>query len=103
MANVMVDPRQSAFNILTPKPAVIGHATSILVGRISAGCCSERGEKAVGRMVIKGTLRGEIRDERPFISYLPPLVVRRKGERGGRIHSADQLVSKPPYATAVRF
>ncbi|GBN53101.1 hypothetical protein AVEN_192133-1, partial [Araneus ventricosus] len=35
-------------NTLTPKPAITGHATSVLVGRISAGCSSERGEKAVG-------------------------------------------------------
>ncbi|GBO08227.1 hypothetical protein AVEN_45354-1 [Araneus ventricosus] len=43
------------FNTLTPKPAVTGHASSILVGRFSAGCYSERREKAVGRVVIKGT------------------------------------------------
>ncbi|GBM58847.1 hypothetical protein AVEN_261759-1 [Araneus ventricosus] len=63
----------SIFNTLTPKPAVTGHAISILVGRISAGFCSERGEKAVARVVIKGTLRVEMRDERPaiHISYHP--------------------------------
>ncbi|GBM38435.1 hypothetical protein AVEN_260814-1 [Araneus ventricosus] len=54
-------------NTLTPNPAVTGHATSILVGRISAGCCSERGDKAVGRVVIKGTLEGEMKGL-PFIS-----------------------------------
>ncbi|GBM05935.1 Elongation of very long chain fatty acids protein AAEL008004 [Araneus ventricosus] len=60
---------EDAFNTLTPKPAVTAHATSILVGRISTGCCSESREKAVGRVVIKGTLRGEVGDERPaFIS-----------------------------------
>ncbi|GBN60296.1 hypothetical protein AVEN_218214-1 [Araneus ventricosus] len=58
---------QITFNTLTPKPAVTGHATSILVGRISAGYCSERGEKAVGRVVIKGTLRVEMRDGKPAI------------------------------------
>ncbi|GBM65415.1 hypothetical protein AVEN_214887-1, partial [Araneus ventricosus] len=57
----------SSFNTLTPKSTVTGHATSILVGRISAGCCSERGEKAVGGVVIKGTLKGEMRGL-PFIS-----------------------------------
>ncbi|GBL83490.1 hypothetical protein AVEN_196344-1 [Araneus ventricosus] len=55
------------FNTLTPNPAVTGHATSILVGRIWVGCCSEREEKTMGRVVIKGTLRGEIRDERPAV------------------------------------
>ncbi|GBL81389.1 hypothetical protein AVEN_143686-1 [Araneus ventricosus] len=56
---VQVNKLRDLFNTLTPKPPVTGHATSILVGRISAGCCSESGEKAVGRVVIKGTL-GEI-------------------------------------------
>ncbi|GBM84511.1 hypothetical protein AVEN_147626-1 [Araneus ventricosus] len=46
---------------LTPKPAVTGHATSILVGRISAGYCSESGEKAIGRVVVKKPLGVEIR------------------------------------------
>ncbi|GBN34717.1 hypothetical protein AVEN_260912-1 [Araneus ventricosus] len=54
-------------NTLTPKPAVTGHTTSIILGRVLAGCCTERGEKAVGRVVIKGTLREEMRDERPAI------------------------------------
>ncbi|GBM32047.1 hypothetical protein AVEN_127385-1 [Araneus ventricosus] len=53
------------FNTLTPKPAVTSHATSILVGRISASCCSERREKAVGRVVIEGTLK-----EKAYHSYL---------------------------------
>nr|GBO41731.1 hypothetical protein AVEN_258610-1 [Araneus ventricosus] len=57
----------SSFNPLTPKPAITGHITSILVGRVSAGYCSESGEKAGGRVVIKGLLGVEIRDERPFI------------------------------------
>ncbi|GBM76310.1 hypothetical protein AVEN_214736-1 [Araneus ventricosus] len=48
-------------NTLTPKPAVTGLATFILVGRISAGCCSERGEKAVGRVAIKGNLKREMK------------------------------------------
>ncbi|GBM09334.1 hypothetical protein AVEN_135062-1 [Araneus ventricosus] len=51
------------FNPLTPKPAVTDHATSILVGRISAGYCFKSGEKAVGRV----GLGIEIRDERPSI------------------------------------
>ncbi|GBN83815.1 hypothetical protein AVEN_14635-1 [Araneus ventricosus] len=55
------------FNTLTPKPVVTGHSTSILVDRIPAGCCSERGEKADGRVVFKGTLRGVMRGL-PFIS-----------------------------------
>ncbi|GBO21054.1 hypothetical protein AVEN_204893-1, partial [Araneus ventricosus] len=38
----------STLNTPTPKPAVTGHATSILVGRISAGCCSERGRRQLG-------------------------------------------------------
>ncbi|GBN22246.1 hypothetical protein AVEN_261986-1 [Araneus ventricosus] len=59
--------RISVFNPLTPKPPGTGHATSILVGRLSAGCCSEREEKAVGRVVMKGTLRGEMKGL-PFIS-----------------------------------
>ncbi|GBM79076.1 hypothetical protein AVEN_183139-1 [Araneus ventricosus] len=54
-------------NTLTPKPAVTDHASSILVGRISADCYSERGAKAVGQEVIKGTLRGEMRDDGPDI------------------------------------
>ncbi|GBM29341.1 hypothetical protein AVEN_232524-1, partial [Araneus ventricosus] len=54
-------------NPLTPKPAVTVHATSILEGRISAGSCSESGEKAVGRVVIKGPLGIDTRDERPSI------------------------------------
>ncbi|GBL97031.1 hypothetical protein AVEN_254083-1 [Araneus ventricosus] len=58
------------FNSLTPKPAVLGHETSILVGRISAGYCSESREKAVGRMGIKGPLGVEIRDERPSIDII---------------------------------
>ncbi|GBM97007.1 hypothetical protein AVEN_57180-1 [Araneus ventricosus] len=48
-------------NTLTPKPAVTGHATSILVGRISAGCCSKRREKVVGRVVIKETFKEEMK------------------------------------------
>ncbi|GBO39870.1 hypothetical protein AVEN_153241-1, partial [Araneus ventricosus] len=52
---------------LTPKPAVTGHATSILVGRISAGYCSESGEKVVWGVIIKGPLGVETRDERPSI------------------------------------
>ncbi|GBM85478.1 hypothetical protein AVEN_93747-1 [Araneus ventricosus] len=55
------------FNPLTPKPAETDHATSILVERISAGCCSERGEKAVGRMALKGFPGVKIRDKRPSI------------------------------------
>ncbi|GBM87701.1 hypothetical protein AVEN_57219-1 [Araneus ventricosus] len=43
-------------NPLTPKPAVIGHAISILVGRISAGYCSESGEKAVGEWSLRDPL-----------------------------------------------
>ncbi|GBN22497.1 hypothetical protein AVEN_155387-1 [Araneus ventricosus] len=57
----------SVFNTLTPKPPGTGHATSIPVGRLSTGCCSEREEKAVRRVVIKGTLRGEMKGL-PFIS-----------------------------------
>ncbi|GBN89727.1 hypothetical protein AVEN_240222-1, partial [Araneus ventricosus] len=49
------------YNPLTTNPAVIGHDTSILVGRISAGCFSEREEMEVARMVIKGSLGEEIR------------------------------------------
>ncbi|GBM74769.1 hypothetical protein AVEN_225107-1 [Araneus ventricosus] len=58
-------------NTLTPNPAVTGHATSILVGQISAGCCCERREKAVGRVSIKGTLREEM-EGLPFISPTTP-------------------------------
>ncbi|GBM89514.1 hypothetical protein AVEN_15319-1 [Araneus ventricosus] len=54
-------------NPLTPKPTVAGHATSILVGRISGGGCSEWREKAVGRVIIKDPLWVEIEDERPAI------------------------------------
>ncbi|GBO28723.1 hypothetical protein AVEN_264875-1, partial [Araneus ventricosus] len=61
------------------------------------------GEKAVGRVVIKGTLRGEMRDERPSIHISHHLLGEEKGERGGRIHSTDQLVNKPPYTTVLRF
>ncbi|GBO09056.1 hypothetical protein AVEN_218331-1 [Araneus ventricosus] len=55
------------YNPLTPKPAVTGNANSILVLRISAGCRSEWGEKAVGGIIIKGPLWVEIGDERPAI------------------------------------
>ncbi|GBO19394.1 hypothetical protein AVEN_90086-1, partial [Araneus ventricosus] len=60
-ANDLMDliKKKLKFNTLTAKPPVTGHATSILVGRISAGCCSEMGEKAVGRVVIKGILKEE--------------------------------------------
>ncbi|GBN70986.1 hypothetical protein AVEN_172095-1, partial [Araneus ventricosus] len=67
----------SCFNTLTPKPAVTGHSTSILVGRISAGCCSERRRKSVGRVVIKGTLREEMKGL-PFIF----LTIRSESKRG---------------------
>ncbi|GBN70558.1 hypothetical protein AVEN_44970-1 [Araneus ventricosus] len=78
------------FNTLTPKPAVTVHATSILVGRISAGCFSEKGEKAAGRVGIKGTFRGEMKG---CHSYLPPSVVRRK--RGtGRTNPFHRSISK---------
>ncbi|GBN44519.1 hypothetical protein AVEN_275226-1 [Araneus ventricosus] len=60
-------PLGQRINNLTPKPAVTGHATSIPVSRISVGCCSERVEKAVGRVVIKVTLRGEMKGL-PFVS-----------------------------------
>ncbi|GBM31990.1 hypothetical protein AVEN_222320-1 [Araneus ventricosus] len=43
-------------NTLTPKPAVTGHATSTLVGRISVGCCSERGRRQLGEWSLKGPL-----------------------------------------------
>ncbi|GBO10906.1 hypothetical protein AVEN_259507-1, partial [Araneus ventricosus] len=43
----------TTLNTPTPKPSVTGHATSTLVGRISAGCCSERKEKAVERVYIR--------------------------------------------------
>ncbi|GBM46053.1 hypothetical protein AVEN_164064-1 [Araneus ventricosus] len=98
---MFVIPLSTSFiNTLTPKPAVNSHETSILMGRISARYCSERGEKAnntathlcrrdhahrqrrekaVGRVVIKGTLNGEMRDGRPAIT---PPVVRRKGGTG---------------------
>ncbi|GBM41872.1 hypothetical protein AVEN_8541-1 [Araneus ventricosus] len=75
-------PLRCVFNPLTHNPAVTDHATSILVGRISAGYCSESGEKAVGLVVTKGTLRGEIRDERPSIHIFHHPVVRRKVEMG---------------------
>ncbi|GBO43031.1 hypothetical protein AVEN_220292-1, partial [Araneus ventricosus] len=65
--NIARSHTQVCINPLTPKPAVTGHATSIVVGRISAGCRPERWEKAVGRLVIKGPLGVEIRDERPSI------------------------------------
>ncbi|GBM85482.1 hypothetical protein AVEN_129609-1 [Araneus ventricosus] len=63
-------------NTLTPKPPLSDHATSILVGRISADFCSEKGEKAVGR-VVQGTLMGEMKGL-PFI-YPPPVVRRKEG------------------------
>ncbi|GBO18003.1 hypothetical protein AVEN_17505-1, partial [Araneus ventricosus] len=53
-------PKARCFNPLTPKTAVTGHTTSILVEQISACYCSESGEKVVG-------LGEEIRDERPSI------------------------------------
>ncbi|GBN17860.1 hypothetical protein AVEN_142354-1 [Araneus ventricosus] len=68
-----------AINTLTPKLAVTGHTTSILAGRISIGCCLERGQKAVGRVVIKGTLRGEMKGL-PFIS--PTTRSEKKREKG---------------------
>ncbi|GBN66017.1 hypothetical protein AVEN_92767-1 [Araneus ventricosus] len=71
-------------NTLTPNPALTGHGTSILVGRISAGCCSEKGEKAVGRVVIKGSLRGEMKGL-PFISPTT-----RSGEK--RANGADESI-----------
>ncbi|GBN36127.1 hypothetical protein AVEN_151842-1 [Araneus ventricosus] len=73
-------------NTLTPKPPVTGHTTSILVGRISAGYCSLKGEKAVGRAVIKGTLKGEMRDERPPVGRI-------KGETG-RTNPFHRSISK---------
>ncbi|GBL71751.1 hypothetical protein AVEN_191020-1 [Araneus ventricosus] len=71
-------------NPLTPKPAVTGHTTSILVGRISAGCCSEWEEKAVEGVVIKGPLWVEIGDKRHaiHISHHPG----EKMKRDGQIH-----------------
>ncbi|GBN17286.1 hypothetical protein AVEN_9091-1 [Araneus ventricosus] len=79
-------------------PAVTDHATSVLVGRISDGYCSERGEKAVGRVVIKGSLGVEMRDERPSIHiFLTRSEAKRKN---GRIYFTYPLVNKPPYATA---
>ncbi|GBN44185.1 hypothetical protein AVEN_205717-1 [Araneus ventricosus] len=58
---------QIPFNPLTTKPAVTVHVTCKLVGRISAGHCSESGEKTVGQVVIKRVLVVERRDERPSI------------------------------------
>ncbi|GBN16784.1 hypothetical protein AVEN_231369-1 [Araneus ventricosus] len=55
-------------NTLTPKPAVTSHATSILVGQISAGCCSRKGGEGSWGVVIKGTLRGEMRG----MSFISP-------------------------------
>ncbi|GBM69635.1 hypothetical protein AVEN_17595-1 [Araneus ventricosus] len=52
-------------NPLTPKPAVTDHATSILVGRVSAGYCSESGRRQLGEWSLRDPLRVEIRDERP--------------------------------------
>ncbi|GBN46796.1 hypothetical protein AVEN_163416-1, partial [Araneus ventricosus] len=79
-------------NPLTPRTAVTAHASPILVGRISAGCRSEWGEKAVGGVVIKGPLWVEIGDERPafHISHQPE----EKMKRDGQIHFTDQLVNK---------
>ncbi|GBN16439.1 hypothetical protein AVEN_183889-1 [Araneus ventricosus] len=70
-------PQYVPINTLTPKPAVTGHTTSILVGRISAGCCSERGKKAVGRVAIKGTLRGEVKG----LQFISP-ITRSEEKRG---------------------
>ncbi|GBN44187.1 hypothetical protein AVEN_205719-1 [Araneus ventricosus] len=57
-------PQPSLLSELNPNPAVTGHVTCKLVGRISAGYCSESGEKAVGRVVINQVLEVERRDER---------------------------------------
>ncbi|GBO21658.1 hypothetical protein AVEN_132811-1 [Araneus ventricosus] len=72
------------FNTLTSIPAITGHATSILVGLISADCCSERGEKAVGQLVIKGTLRGEMKG----LSFISP-TTRSEEKRG---NGADESI-----------
>ncbi|GBM29961.1 hypothetical protein AVEN_225644-1 [Araneus ventricosus] len=70
------------YNPLTTSPAVIGHATSILVGRISAGCFSERRKKEVARVVIKGSRGGEIEIKgQPFKSSIT-----RSSKGGGRIN-----------------
>nr|GBN98525.1 hypothetical protein AVEN_13332-1 [Araneus ventricosus] len=68
------------FSTLTPKQAVTGHATSILVGRL----LFRKGEKAVGRVVIKGTLRGEMKSL-PFISLAT------RSEEKGR-NGADESI-----------
>ncbi|GBM81993.1 hypothetical protein AVEN_202637-1 [Araneus ventricosus] len=79
--------KHNEMNTATPKPAVTDHATFILVGRISAGCYSERGEKAVERVVIKRTLRGE-KKGLPFISP----TTRSEEERGnGAEESIPQI------------
>ncbi|GBN29976.1 hypothetical protein AVEN_71162-1 [Araneus ventricosus] len=59
----------SCHNPLTPKPAVTGQATFILVWRIPVCYCSECGEKAVGRV----GLGVEIRDEAPSIDIFSHL------------------------------
>ncbi|GBM74740.1 hypothetical protein AVEN_197985-1 [Araneus ventricosus] len=88
------------FNPLTPKPAVTGHTTSILVGRISVVALQNGGE---GSWVsgLKGPFWVEIGDERPAIriSHHPG----EKMKRYGRIHFTDQLVKRPPYTTVLRF
>ncbi|GBM51142.1 hypothetical protein AVEN_2494-1 [Araneus ventricosus] len=86
-------------NPLTPKLAVTGHATSILVGRISAGYCSECEEKVDGRVVIKGPFGVKIRDERPSIHIFPPPVVRRKKETGWKNLFHLSISKQPPYIT----
>ncbi|GBM80071.1 hypothetical protein AVEN_227810-1 [Araneus ventricosus] len=71
-SHVLVADWRHNLNPLTPKPAITVHATSILVRRISAGYCSESGEKAVRRVVIKGSHGVEIRDERSSIHIFHP-------------------------------
>ncbi|GBN38016.1 hypothetical protein AVEN_6874-1 [Araneus ventricosus] len=91
----------SDLNPLIPKPAVTGHATSILEGRISASCCSESGEKAVESVVIKLPLVAEIRDERPSIHIFHHAQREEKGKRGGRIYFTYPLVNNlriEPYS-----
>ncbi|GBL56032.1 hypothetical protein AVEN_222585-1 [Araneus ventricosus] len=74
-----------SLNPLTPKPAITDHTTSILVGRISAGCCSEWGEKAIGGVVIKGPLGRDGR-RKACRSHLPPPRRENEPERTNPFH-----------------
>ncbi|GBM34056.1 hypothetical protein AVEN_162233-1 [Araneus ventricosus] len=76
---------------MTPKPAITGHATPILVGQISASCCSERGRRKLDEWSLKGPLR-----ERKEMKGLPFTSPSTRSERQ-RVNGEDEYIPQINY------